>query len=282
MMNNIKIAAAVLILSSGVVGSYFIVKNSVPKVDSAQKIAESPIQNIINDNPIKWFSKINSTSSANFNSPDSLSPDIFKNTGRENDQYNSNLTQLVSQSLFSKMKSQDQAGSNPFDNFNYQDSENKKLVESALLEFKNLINDISVNDSDLKISNDNSGNTKAQYLEATGKIILDNSNEFYDNPGAALNMIVENSDLSGLNQVIISYSNIYNAFLKTPVPSDWLSLHKNYLILLKQSEMAYSGIKDYKQDPIKAQLLIQAAQELSKKEAEIKKEYYQRVLEVNS
>src|SRR3990167_4003962 len=132
-MNRLKIAAIVLVMVSGLAGSYFIVKNSTPSLLSEKKLMEnSGKSGISSQSPIEWVKNL-------------VSGDYSQSIGDSNNDLNNakngfnketaNLTETVAQSLFGKMKTMDQSGNDPFGNFDINNSENQKLVNEALAGF---------------------------------------------------------------------------------------------------------------------------------------------------
>jgi len=136
-----------------------------------------------------------------------------------------------------------------------------------------ILGKITIDDKDIKISSDNSKEAKIQYLETTGKIILNNSNEFYVDPTKALEQISSGANVSGVNQLADTYLEIFKKFLNTNVPSDWLGLHKRYLIIAKKFELAYRGMADFQNDPVKTYLLGEMLPGLIEIENQIKGDY---------
>ncbi len=214
-------------------------------------------------------------------------PTQLKNPGTSNSnpQDTTNLTKLVASSIFGRMKGLDQEQEKFFENFNPDDPEIQKTIQEAISQIQdlNLIGGQStINNNDLKISPDNSLTAKASYLEATAKIISDNSNEFYNNPVNALQKLTLDAETSGVNKIADTYSEIYKGFLNAPIPSDWLILHQRYLTLLKKIESIYRGIADFRNDPIKASLLGEMLPEILNEEAKIREEYYKKELGIKS
>ena len=50
------------------------------------------------------------------------------------------------------------------------------------------------------------------------------------------------------------YQNVFNAFLKTETPSDWLDMHKRYLTLLKNWKI-YTGLDGFQARPRESRLI---------------------------
>ncbi len=293
-MGFIKIAAAVFILGAGLTGSYFIVKNSAPAASIADFGDESKLSDALNDlknagdlltgkNPIQWTEKSSGKSAA---APDSFqAPDSGAGVGSEENS-RQNFTKLVASSIFSGMRRMEEENKNPTNYFNLSnpsDASNKKAVEEAVSSLKNPLPflNVSINDDDLKISPDNSEESKINYLKSTAEIIMDNSNEFSGNPLKALEKLTY-GDVSAINKVIDSYSEIYKGFLNTPAPRDWLVLHKRYLGILKKTEIIYRGMADFQNDPVKASLSGEALPQTVEAEAKIRKEYYQKETELRN
>ncbi len=189
-----------------------------------------------------------------------------------------NLTEFVAKSMFSQMKDFDQKGIDPSSGFNPQSSEGQELIKKTLAKISDpslLIENYSVDEKDLKISSDNYSLRKAIYLEATGRIIYNNSNSLYKNPIKVLEGLIL-GDASNANKLADTYQNIFNGFLNTEVPSDWLDLHKRYLVLLKKFENLYRGTTVFVQDPIKADLLVQMIPDMISAEFKIYQEYLEK------
>ncbi len=272
-MKNFIFAKAIFVIIAGLVGSYFIIISNVG-IDSGKSKKEEFSNNSVNsigENPIQWVKdSFQKTKTENFS-------DKIQNTNQvaENKNQPVNLTEFVAQSMFTQMKGLDQKGIDPLSGLNPQSQEGQELIKKTLAKISNpslLIEDYSINDKDLKISSDNSSIKKVIYIEATGKIIYNNSNNLYKNPIKVLEKLIL-GDVSNANKLADTYQNIFNGFLNTEVPSDWLSLHKKYMTLLKKFENLYRGITVFKQDPIKADLLVQMIPDMMSVEFNIMQEY---------
>lgn len=293
-MGFIKIAAAILIFGSGLIGSYFIINNSGPVAPIIGFDDESKLNDALNDlknagnlltgkNPIKWAEESSDKQASALDSFQALNNEEVMSSKNES---NGNLTKLVAGSIFSGMRQMDEENKNPSEYFNPSnpsDPNSKKAVEAALINLKDPLSflNVSISDGDLKISPDNSKESKINYLKLTAEIIMNNSNEFFDNPLKALEKLMY-GDASALNKVINSYAEIYKGFLSISAPSDWLGLHKSYLEILKKTELVYRGMADFQNDPIKASLLGEALPQIVKAEAEIRGKYYQKETELRN
>lgn len=277
-MKSIKIAAIILIISTGLAGAYLIVKNS-PHINSGETLTEKSENKLAGLSPIRWLENLVSSTDANSSS---LNMDRAKEQLQNinsDDLKSINLTKLLAESMFTQMRNLDQSGENPFETLNPNDP---KIVQEAVGNIQNLVSILNqpINEKDIKISQDNSLANKGKYLEATAKIILNKSNELYKNPIEILNKVVDSNDTSEANQLANAYQNVFNGLLNTEVPSDWLDFHKRHLSILKKFEITYRAIADFQNDPVKAYLFIQALPELTKADVEIKEEFYKKSLEI--
>lgn len=276
-MNHVKIAAIILIISAGLAGSYFIVKNSAPATNGKENISLLSETFQLPQKPIQWIEElkgfVNKQQEELKNSATSTSVPVDNS---------SNLTKFVASSLFERMKNLDQKSQNPFEgqDFDPNDPQSQQLIQETLVSIQDSTTffNPSVEDKDLKISQDNSIEAKSKYFSETAQIILKNFNESSINFQKALESFTNNLDVSGIGQIADAYSKILDGFLNTQVPSDYLDLHKRYIILLKKAKETYLGLADYNSDPIKASLSMQLVPKIAEAELEIKQEYYQKSL----
>ena len=283
MNKPLKIAAIILVITSGVIGAYLIVENSASSVQSGKNPETAALLSAIPKNPIQWVRQV--ASNGNVEGQNVPPPQAETTTAQSSSDNNSiNLTQFVAGSVFNQMKKSDESGSGPFKNFDPKDPESQKAIADAIAKLDDpasILNQV-VSDLNFKISSDNSSQSKSAYLELTGETIIKNSNEFYSNPAKVVTDAINLGNVVNAKKLADTYETIYSAFLNIPVPSDWKDLHKKYLTLLKKSEGVYRGVADFQNDPIKAGLLTQIAPDLAKQELKIKQEYYKKVLEINS
>ena len=272
-MNPLKLGAMILILTAGLAGGYLIIKDSKPAGSGSYIILESSGKAVENSqkSPIQWVEKVrdfisNPTGSLEkFSGADSAAAEKI-----DSNNPSSNLTEFVAKSVSGQMQYLSQSGKD----FDPNDSKNQEIIKKALasLQTPSLFNE-SINDKDLKISQNNSIEAKRFYLESMGKIVINSSNVFSINPIKALDKLIY-GDASAINQVINYYTETYKNFLSIAVPSDWLDLHKRYLTVSKQMEIIYRGMADFQNDPVKAALLGDALPNMIEAETNMKKEYY--------
>ena len=278
-MNPLKLGAIVLILTAGLAGGYLIIKDSKTAgsgsyitLESSGEAAEKSQKS-----PIQWMEKAkdfisNPIESLGLN--DKADGNNFDNVALFN------LTEFVAKSVSNQMQTLDQKG---VENIDPNDPQNQEAIKKAMAELQNFsLFDESINDKDLKISQDNSKEAKSEYLMETAQIILKNSNNDYKNPQKALENFTDNFDVSGVRQIADAYSKIFDGFLNTKVPSDYLDLHRRYVILLKKAKETYQGLVDYSNDPVRAALSMQLTPKIVEAELNIKQEYLQEAFKIDN
>ena len=278
-MNRTKIAAIVFILSAGIIASYAILKNSALKIDLTKSgLTEENAESSISQNPIKWLgrtvAKLNDFVSGKESDETKIS--LPQNIDFEN----INLTEFVAKSSFTQMKNLDQSGQDPFE-IDPNDPANKEFIEKAVAGIgdpSSFFNP-TVDDKDLKISQDNSKEAKTRYFDAIGKVMLENINSDYRNPMIVMQNFANNYDVSGIKRIIDAYSKMLNGVISTEVPSDYLEIHKRYIVFLKRAKMVYSVIANYDKDPVKATLSAKLIIGIVEADLAIKEEYAEKVLQ---
>lgn len=268
-MNRTKIAAIVFILSAGIIASYAILKNSALKIDLTKSgLTEENSTSSVSQNPIKWLgkavAKINDLISGESSEPAQIS------LPKDIDFENFNLTEFVAKSSFTQMKNLDQSGKDPFA-IDPNDPASKEFIEKAIASIQNpeTIFNFSINDKDLKISQDNSKENKAKYMENFAKIMMKNvNNDIYKNPDKAVVAAIEQNNVSDVKKLADIYGNIFDELINISTPSDYLEIHRDYLEISRKMKIIYSGIADFQNDPVKASLLIKLWPETVKAEAD--------------
>ena len=256
-MNPVKIAAIVLIISAGLVGSYFIIKNSTSPLPSSQTQDVSaltlPIQN-----PLKWVE----------NTVKSLADNFLVERGaniKTENEDTVNLTELVAQAMFNKMRSLDEEGKNPFEGqgFDLNDPKNQKLLQETVASIRDpsTIFNPKIEDKNLKISSDNSKEAKLVYLKSIQEI----GQKYFGNPGFKRDsdqLIKDiNQDCLGNgntvnSKIAIAYNDIATNYLNINVPSDWLDIHRTVIIYTKRGHLIFKALANCAMDPIKGWLAM--------------------------
>lgn len=262
-MNLTKMAAAFFIIAIALVGGYFMLQKSFPAPLTNNNSAEGKSDNsnnILGKNPIQWVEQI---VKENISSSSQGGIQGTTNGLKTNSTSSDNLTQVVAASLFGQMQNLDQSGNNPFTNFNANDPESQKLLAEAingLQQNQTALFDQPIDDKNLKISNDNSQESKIRYLEAIKGI----TDKFYDpkyqrSPEQIINDV--NQDCLGqggsLNRESANlYSNMAVVYSALNVPSDWLDFHKKIISHFKSSNQVFQALANCINDPIKGYLAV--------------------------
>ncbi|MCX6703037.1 MAG: hypothetical protein NTW60_04235, partial [Candidatus Wolfebacteria bacterium] len=232
-----RIAAIIFVIGGGLIGSYYIIKNSMPSPDAVSIRGNSlNSQNngsVAGKNSINWLAQAVNTAGnllSGGNNPADSAPN--DNTQSQDSQ---NLTDFVAGSLFGKMKNMDQGGNDPFSAsaLSPTSSDNQKLIDEAIAGISDPATMFAsrVSDSDIKISNDNSKEAKLEYLNG---IINVSKTRFSDQrfKRTADDMIKDmNQDCfaggSDADKYRIQvYPSVISDYLNLSVPSDFKELHK--------------------------------------------------------
>jgi len=273
-----KIAAMLLIIGAGLAGSYLIVKNSVPSLSASQNqnnsSQELSDQELLNQNPIKWLENKASSFTESIKDLTNLGKSGAEGADSvsANDENSFNLTDLISQSMFSKVKALDQSGQSPFPNqgFDPNSQQSQKLIQDAVSSMQgqgNLFNP-KIEDKDLKTTNDNSKEAKTNYLFSMQGAIKKYFNDSSLQPSKDQLMNNVNQDCFGgggsvNSKIAEAYNNAANENLNISVPSDWIDIHKAIIINLKKGYLIFGAISNCVVDPMRGYLAVQALPQLA-------------------
>lgn len=231
-MEFFKKMTIIFIIASGLIGSYFIVKNS--GINNSKTAVE--IKNIVKKgdeaflkNPIKWLK-------------DSVSPSVLGTSG-------GNFTENLGEMIFEQIKS-----SNSIDLASGKIINANDILKNKQLEL-DFVSDIDI--AELKISQDNLIEAKKIYLKTIGEI---NKNNFGDFNKMYLEIIVDvfqKLDVSSAKKISGIYKNLADDYLNIAAPKDWIDFHKAIIIYFKNSETVYSAMANYLNDPLKGYLALE-------------------------
>ncbi len=180
-----------------------------------------------------------------------------------------NLTDLVASSMFSKMASMDPTSLQSAKATASLSSQNEKTIKDILENSLGASSSaggifrVEIAKKDLKISNDNSKEAKLIYLNLM-QSIFDKSQitspKYNKTPEQAANDVNNDCFVGGRisdNKIISGiYENLAGEYLNVPVPSDWADTHIKIISFLKILSLAYDGLADCYNDPIKGYLAI--------------------------
>lgn len=272
-MKPTSIAAIVLVIGAGAFASYLIFKNSLPAITSATDTdnpQNNALGNVSGQVPIQWINKIGSSIA---NLADSSSAEVTaadnNSTSVLNGADSPNLTQQIAQSLFTEMRSRDQSGSQPFQDFNPNDPTSQQFIAQATSNLgSNSFFNQDVSDSDLKISGDNSKDAKVNYLNSIKDISVNRFNDpkyirSADQVEADIQVDCFGGSGTSMNQQVADlYKNLTQDYLNLPVPSDWLDLHKQIIGSLKTSNAIYQALANCASDPVGGYLAAKSLPQL--------------------
>lgn len=268
-----KIAAILLIIGAGLVGSYLIIKNSVPSLSASQiknnSSQELSDQELLNQNPIKWLENKANSFTESIKDLTNLGKSGTEGavSANANDENSVNLTEMVAQTMFNKMKSLDQSGQNPFQGqgFDPNNEQSQKLIQDAAASMQGQGNlfDPKIEDKDLKISSDNSKEAEFNYLISTQEKIRKYFNDSSLQPSEDQLMNNINQDCFGgggsvNSKIAEAYNNAANENLNMSIPSDWIDIHKSTIFYLKKGHLIFGAIANCIVDPMKGYLAVQA------------------------
>mgnify|MGYP001620090381 CR=1 FL=1 len=242
-MNNPKTISAILILGLAFIASYFIYDKGKSAVLETNKNTQ--------EKSLQKPSSLLSNNLDNNSKP-------LKNRQSEENVNGGNITQNLSLSFFDELKSKVNLNQDPEVLSNGIESASGeifvKVLESARKDFE-FFNDVS--DSVLKISNDNSKETKISYLKNIDEITKKNFKGF---DKVYLEVIVDTyqkTDSSSASQLAEIYKNMANDYLNLSIPSEFVDFHKNAVVYYKNAEKIYLAMANYKNDPIKGYMALE-------------------------
>src|SRR3989344_1974398 len=264
------IAAIVFVIGSGIAGSYFILKNPLSSASTnnvSLDAGENATADISGQIPINWISKIGDTiadiASSSFSDVSGFGVEAQTSAPPANN--SRNLTEAVAQTIFSRMKTQDQAGNQPFQSFNPNNPSDQALLSEATqsLDPAELFFGNPYSVRDVKISTDTSADAKVAYLTAIQAIT---QNRFGDkkHQRSSDQIIVDiQADCFGggasLNQQLANvYKNLIQDYLNFTVPADWIAPHKDILNYFQSAHLIYQSFAGCSQDPVRAYMATQA------------------------
>ena len=238
-MKLLKLITITLIISAGLIGSYWIMQDTKQTTGETAgfsfeeaikpggtlfKYVEEAVQKITNK------------------TDDSVPKNSF------------NLTKNLSQSIFEQIK---------LTNSSNQERVLSTDVDLILKNSQFNFNFIStINDANLKISQDNSRETKIKYLDTIREINKKELGNFNKNYLEVIIDVFQKLDSSSAIRWVNIYKNLANNYLNVTVPADWLDVHKKMIIYFKNSEIVYQAMASYLTDPIRGYLTLEIIEEM--------------------
>jgi len=248
-MNPFKISGIFLIGVAIIAMSLFIFKTNftpAPKASSGEKQVENPLSNL-NLNKIKEF----------------LGQQLIATSSVATATEGQNLTEEIGKTMASKILGASK------DLLNYKageelSQEEKQISDELTNQLKNknyLPLNQPIDEKSLKIAAD-SVSAKKQYLESLVAINQECFKNFDKSVSNVLKDAFEKGDTSSSKKLSENYNCVFNDLINTPVPSDWVSFHKDLLTHYQNCKIVYEAIGNYQNDPIKASFALDAIKEL--------------------
>lgn len=229
-MSKLKILIAALILGLGLGGAYFIISNSNPALRGMPQLKTGNLD-ITNNNPVEIEAGGIATSTAN------LSEILAKKIASEVAAANPNGSMTVAGKTYvSAPKPEDLAND---------------LFTEAQKNFnpKNLYP--TINDSYLKISEDNSKQVLINYFDSFSKILINSREKIPKDLISSANLQV-----SDFVQVVSIYETTIKSFYDLTVPRTVLNIHKKEIELLTAGKNIYQKMANAEQDPLTAVVAV--------------------------
>lgn len=190
-----------------------------------------------------------------------------------------NLTESLGKNVFEEIKKQTETNPDFFSSVPDINTLSQKIIKNSLENNKFLFTQ-SINETDLKISQDNSKETIIKYLAAINEIAQARMGNFNKNYLEVLSSIVKKNDFPLAGRFADINKNIANDYLKLTVPSNWIDIHKKLITHFKNSEIVFQAISDYSKDPINAYLAVQMIDQLETEVKKNKNNLYQKMSEI--
>ncbi|MBI5306032.1 hypothetical protein HZB04_00340 [Candidatus Wolfebacteria bacterium] len=254
-ISRVKIIISIIILGIGLISSFFMVFNSLPEVGNAKKSAkENSVGSLAGvQSPIKW--------AQNEKNSGVLSAQNYQRDLQQSEE--NNFTKNLVSTVFNRV----QTGSLAENGVNSSFPSDKEISKKFELGFID-----SLQNNEIKISQDNSKEAKSRYLELLSEAAKKNYGDFKKDPLEIMISAVQDLNPLPAKEAANIYKNTAKDFLIIEVPSDWKRFHKNLIIYFKNGEIIYSAIAEYYKDPMKGYAAIEKTQEiLIQKGAEINK-----------
>ena len=254
----IKILAAILILTSGFVGSYFIVKNSSPAAGEEEKLSQisgkSPAKN-----PIQWLEKNVLGKVAE------LGEFNFFDKSTSGSRPENNFTKAFSQMIFEQIKSKNERGLTEKEGKTAISAPNEDFLSKEFLD-KFLSGNSSnssgsyhpkVDQKKFKISQDVSSDNQIQYIKNLMSISQKRFSGFNKTSREVLNEIIEKKNNSSAIHLADIYKTIADDSYLITIPANWVDFHKAFLSHFYSAETMWTAIANFQEDPLRAYLAAQ-------------------------
>ncbi|MBI5401743.1 hypothetical protein HZB05_02890 [Candidatus Wolfebacteria bacterium] len=256
-MSPIKIISVFFIINVGIISAYLIINNSIAPAVNADKNTNNQTESqSLGANPFQLIGDLAANKNSNESSDSQKDSNIQTNINPVN------FTQIIAQSLFKGIKTLDQNGTNPFGSVDPNDPKTKEVIQKSINELSSVQFGVSISDSDLKISSDNSQKAKTAYLTDVRNIFnqkLTNQKFLINSPEDIINDVNDDcffktgSSLSG--QRADFFQSLAGEYKKLSVPSDWLDFHKKLLNFYDNAQLIFRAFSECANDPAKVYVI---------------------------
>lgn len=249
MMNPPRLGLIILILGLVALGTYLV--TNVSKTQTTKSLVSPP--------PIKLSSP----------APEVSSPGNF-------DEKN-NLTKNLGDALYKQIQTEIQT-KNPLTDANSLSEElANEVINNSLSDFQ-LIS--TINNSELKISQDVSQEAKNQYLKTIEEINVKDFGDFKENYLQVIINTYQKLDYSSADRLANIYKNLAGDYLNTSVPADWIGFHKQLVLYAKNAAIIYRAMANYPTDPIKGYLALESIETLTNSAEDIQNIFSEKIKEI--
>ncbi len=235
-----KTAIATAILGLGVLGAYFVIQNTGISAEPAPK---NEAANLPKNSPF-----VENLSSGGISEKTTGVAELDKMTGKNNltDDFINGLKRDITQNNLDN-NSGNLVVSDP-------DQITNELLADAVEKFSAERSKSAVDESRIKIINDNSRNSIISYANRFEEIISKSAQKM----GAGV--VTADPDPEELKPMLAGYDFAIENFYNTPAPSSILAFHKKEIEILSRKKRALEEFMNYKTDPLAS---ILASKELS-------------------
>lgn len=260
-MKNFKVIASILILTTGFVGAFLIIKNT-GLIENSQKTAKNKLEeSTAIRNPLKGAGDIFKNSLNQFLSSGDAVVQSDEKSVADN---NVNLTEKFSQDIVKKIQEVNIGGLTQKDGKPALAMPDATKITDEIIQQSIVGFDIpkifpKIGPDNLKFSQDISKESQLQYLKNLSAINkkLDQFNASYGNEDI-LNAIIEKQDVSLAKEAAGIYEEMIDGYYQTSVPINWAKYHQGAISYFYGAKSVYEDLVNFRNDPLKAYLVSES------------------------